>query len=188
MLNPHVRFGGLSATAKPLRAGFFVLLATAIAFAPVFVYGFPADSWDIRFHSLWTRNFSDQLWAGELYPRWLSQINDGLGSPYFFYYSPLAYYLASLFHGFRTPTGIAQISLASITLLFLSGLVCYRWLLGICGRTGALVGACLYVMAPSHVFVDAYVRGDYPEFASYVWLPAILHGVELVRSDRKSVV
>src|SRR5712671_6516776 len=184
MLNPHVRFGGLSATAKPLRAGFFVLLATAIAFAPVFVYGFPADSWDIRFHSLWTRNFSDQLWAGELYPRWLSQINDGLGSPYFFYYYPLAYYLASLFHGFRTPTGIAQISLASITLLFLSGLVCYRWLLGICGRTGALVGACFYVMAPSHVFVDAYVRGDYPEFASYVWLPAILHGVELVRSRR----
>jgi len=39
-------------------------------------------------------------------------------------------------------------------------------------------------MAPSHVFVDAYVRGDYPEFASYVWLPAILHGVELVRSRR----
>ena len=172
MLNSHLRFGGLSATARPLRVGISVLLATAIAFAPVFVYGFPADS------------FSDQLWAGELYPRWLSQINDGLGSPYFFYYSPLAYYLASLFHGFRTPTGIAQISLASITLLFLSGLVCYRWLLGICGRTGALVGACFYVMAPSHVFVDAYVRGDYPEFASYVWLPAILHGVELVRSRR----
>ena len=184
MLNSHVRFGGLSTTASPLRVGIFVLLATAIAFAPVFVYGFPADSWDIRFHSLWTRNFSDQLWAGELYPRWLSQINDGLGSPYFFYYSPLAYYFASLFHGFRTPTGIAQISLASITLLFLSGLVCYRWLLGICGRTGALVGACFYVMAPSHVFVDAYVRGDYPEFASYVWLPAILHGVELMRSRR----
>src|ERR1700736_6685026 len=80
MLNSHVRFGGLSATAKPLRAGVFILLATAIAFAPVFVYGFPADSWDIRFHSLWARNFSDQLWAGELYPRWLSQINDGLGS------------------------------------------------------------------------------------------------------------
>jgi len=184
MLNSHLRFGGLSATAKSLRVGIFVLLATAIAFAPVFVYGFPADSWDIRFHSLWTRNFSDQLWAGEFYPRWLSQINDGLGSPYFFYYSPLAYYLASLFQGFRTPTGIAQISLASITLLFLSGLACYRWLLGISGRTGALVGTCFYVMAPSHVFVDAYVRGDYSEFASYVWLPVILHGVELVRSRR----
>jgi hypothetical protein len=184
MLNSRIRSGGLSATAKPLRVGIFVLLATAIAFAPVLVYGFPADSWDIRFHALWTRNFSDQLWAGELYPRWLFQINDGLGSPYFFYYSPLAYYLASLFQAFRTPTGIAQISLASITLLFLSGLACYRWLLGICGRTGALVGTCFYVIAPSHVFVDAYVRGDYPEFASYVWLPAILHGVELVRSRR----
>jgi hypothetical protein len=184
MLNSHLRSGRLSVTAEPLRIGIFVVLATAIAFAPVFVYGFPADSWDIRFHSLWTRNFSDQLWAGEFYPRWLSRINDGLGSPYFFYYSPLAYYLASLFQGFRTPTGLAQISIASITLLFLSGLACYHWLLDICGRTGALVGTCFYVMAPSHIFVDTYVRGDYPEFAAYVWLPIMLKGVELVRLGR----
>jgi hypothetical protein len=184
MLNSHLRSGRLSVTAEPLRIGIFVVLATAIAFAPVFVYGFPADSWDIRFHSLWTRNFSDQLWAGEFYPRWLSRINDGLGSPYFFYYSPLAYYFASLFQGFRTPTGLAQISIASITLLFLSGLACYHWLLDICGRTGALVGTCFYVMAPSHIFVDTYVRGDYPEFAAYVWLPVMLKGVELVRLGR----
>ena len=172
------------ATATRLRVGIFFLLATVIAFAPVFVHGFPASSWDIRFHSMWTRNFSDQLWAGELYPRWLIHINGGLGSPYFFYYSPLAYYFASLFQLFKTPTGLAQISLASIILLFLSGLACYRWLLGICGRTGAIAGASFYMMAPAHIFVDAFVRGDYPEFASYVWLPLLLHGVELMRSRR----
>jgi hypothetical protein len=43
---------------------------------------------------------------------------------------------------------------------------------------------CGPLIAPSDVFVDAYVRGDYPEFAISVWLPAILHGVELVRSRR----
>jgi hypothetical protein len=174
----------LSDSAKPLYGHDLVCLATIVAFAPVFIYGFPSDSWDIRYHSLWTRHFSDQLWAGELYPRWLLPMNDGLGNPQFFYYSPLAYYFASLFQQFSTPTALTQLSLASIALLLLSGLTCYCWLINICGRTGALVGACFYVVAPFHVFVDAYARGDYAEFATYVWFPALLYGVELMRSRR----
>jgi hypothetical protein len=42
---------------------------------------------DVLIHLLWSTNFSDQLWAGEGYPRWLDQMNGGLGSPVFFFYA-----------------------------------------------------------------------------------------------------
>ena len=31
-------------------------------------------------HLVWAKHFSEQFWAGELYPRWLFRMNSGLGS------------------------------------------------------------------------------------------------------------
>ena len=39
---------------------------------------------DTLFHAMWYTNFSAQLLAGDLYPRWLINLNGGLGSPVFF--------------------------------------------------------------------------------------------------------
>lgn len=36
---------------------------------------------DVLIHLLWSTNFSDQLLAGEWCPRWLDQMDSGLGRP-----------------------------------------------------------------------------------------------------------
>lgn len=52
---------------------------------------------DIYHHLIFSSHFSEQLLQGELYPRWLTRMNGGFGSPTFFFYPPLPYYLTALF-------------------------------------------------------------------------------------------
>ncbi|MBI5907256.1 MAG: hypothetical protein HY853_01525, partial [Burkholderiales bacterium] len=42
-------------------------------------------------HLIMSRHFVDQLWAGDFYPRWMSNMNAGLGSPVFQFYGPVPY-------------------------------------------------------------------------------------------------
>src|SRR3979409_34623 len=64
---------------------------------PAIIYGIPFFSDDgVSHHALWYTQFSTQLWAGDLYPRWLMGMNEGLGSPVFYYYPPVAFFLTSL--------------------------------------------------------------------------------------------
>ncbi len=52
---------------------------------------------DIYHHLIFSHHFSSQLLQGELYPRWLSDMNGGFGSPTFFFYPPVPYYATTLF-------------------------------------------------------------------------------------------
>ncbi|MEP0917778.1 hypothetical protein NC981_13175 [Leptolyngbya sp. DQ-M1] len=65
-----------------------VLLISAIGLLlvlPAILHGV-FDAMDIPFHLRWTQQFSEQLWSGDFYPRWLYNMNAGLGSPAFFFY------------------------------------------------------------------------------------------------------
>ncbi|MBV8092916.1 MAG: hypothetical protein JO110_06735 [Acetobacteraceae bacterium] len=163
-----------------------LLLATVIAYAPVLVYGYPANGWDSRYHAVTARLFSDQLWSGDLYPRWLMAMNSGLGSPHFFYYSPLGYYIASAFDWFGAPTAIPQLGVAAVLLGLMSGLTCYLWLARLMPNYAAISGAVFYLASPFHVFLDLLTRADYAEFAAITFAPIVLLGIELLR-ERKHV-
>ena len=67
-----------------------VITAAGLIFTiPAIIYGIPFFSDDgVSHHALWYMHFSTQLWAGDLYPRWLMGMNEGLGSPVFYYYPP----------------------------------------------------------------------------------------------------
>lgn len=43
---------------------------------------------DLFHHLLSGHFFAVQLWQGELYPRWLMEMNGAFGSPVFFFYPP----------------------------------------------------------------------------------------------------
>src|SRR5882724_3840636 len=59
---------------------------------PVLIYGIPFFSDDgVSHHALWYIHFSTQFWGGDLYPRWLMGMNEGLGSPVFYYYPPIPF-------------------------------------------------------------------------------------------------
>ena len=54
---------------------------------------------------VWVDQFGEQLRQGQLYPRWLPASHDGLGSPVFYYYPPLAFYPAGLLAALRHGAG-----------------------------------------------------------------------------------
>src|SRR5215472_10218924 len=146
---------------------------------PVIIFGLPFLGDDAGFHAAWYRNFSKQLWAGDLYPRWLMEMNGGLGSPVFFFYPPAPYFLTSLlrpiFH--NDPTGLHQLGVAASVASIGSGLTAYLWLKTLARKSGALLAAILYLAMPYHLAADLYVRAAFAEYWTFVWMPLILYFV-----------
>jgi len=161
-----------------------LLLTTAVAYSPVLVFGYSPNGWDSRYHAIIARLFSDQLWSGDLYPRWLMGMNSGLGSPHFFFYQPLGFYIASLFSWIGGPTAVPQLGAAIVLLGFVSGVTCYLWLARMMPSTAAVVGAVFYLSAPVHLFTFLLMGGGYPTFVAMAFTPLCLLGVELFR-ERK---
>src|SRR5262245_44547525 len=88
------------------------------------------QSTDLVFQALVLDQFSTQVWAGEWYPRWLTDVNAGLGSPVFLFHSPGVYWMGSAFewlargdvHGFARVILLMQLAVVA------AGLSAHRWL------------------------------------------------------------
>ena len=84
-------------------------LASALLVLPVWLQG-GTQGHDLFHHLLSGHYFARQLWQGELYPRWLMAMNGGFGSPTFFFYPPLPYYVSALFAGPGAPASAGPTS------------------------------------------------------------------------------
>ena len=152
---------------------------------PIWWFGFPLNGHDTGAHVNWQYFFSKQLWNGELYPRWLSGINDGLGSPVFFIYPPLSQYAAALLAPFSdSPAWIYQrLGIAATVAFFVSGVGAYFWLFEVTkSRISALSGAFVFLLAPYHLLADTYVRAAYAELWAFAWAPFSLLALHLFRT------
>src|SRR5690348_2282877 len=79
-----------------LRSTGILWAAATLLMLPAFVAGHIIS--DNSFLNVnWSRGFSEQLFAGYLYPRWLPEMNAGAGSPVFYFYGPLPFYLTAPF-------------------------------------------------------------------------------------------
>jgi len=139
-------------------------------------------------HLNWSRQFAQQLWSGDVYPRWLAGMNNGLGSPAFFYYFPLPFYFTSLLHApflSLDPTGWLQIGISYAVAFLLSGLTCYLWLRGKNDPAPAFVGAIFYMIAPYHLLVDLYYRSAFAEFWAFVFIPLSLYFVDKMQQQKR---
>lgn len=147
-----------------------------ILILPTIAYGV-FDAHDTLVHLNWANYFAQQLWAGELYPRWLLNMNSGLGSPTFFFYPPIPYYFTSLFYPFRfgNPSIWSPLVLSSTLALILSGLTAYFWLKNITNQKAALIGSIVYMLLPYHWAIDFYWRFAFSEYWAFVWIPLVLY-------------
>lgn len=139
-------------------------------------------------HLMWSRHFAEQFWGGDLYPRWLMNMNDGLGSPAFFFYFPFPYYITSLFHAPFLPLpadGWLQLGLASSLAFTSSGVFCYLWLKSTFGSRAATLGTVVYMLLPYHLLVDLFYRFAYTEFWAFAFMPLCLLGVERIRQGAR---
>lgn len=155
-----------------------ICVASLVASVPLFLYGFPYGHDSVE-HLCWYTAFARQFWSGEIYPRWLLDANAGLGSPIFFVFGPLPYWVACLFRpavevfvGGGSP--VRELGLSAALALVISGLAAYLWLREAVGPRSALPGAILFLFVPYHLTVDLYVRGALAEFWAFAWMPLIL--------------
>ena len=129
----------------------------------------------------WASQFAEQVRAGILYPRWMPESFDGLGSPAFYFYPPLPFWIDAL-ASVVTANALSvsyRLAVTTTVILFLSGLSMHAWLLRASGkRTAALVGAIAYMAAPYHLF-DNYTRGAFAECTAYAVLPVVMLALRL---------
>ncbi|MDH3231519.1 MAG: hypothetical protein OEN55_17145 [Alphaproteobacteria bacterium] len=77
-------------------AGLWITVALVTAAClPLLLIG-PQSGDSFEFNINWSTGFAGQLAAGTPYQRWLPDLNGGAGSPVFFFYGPVAYYITSL--------------------------------------------------------------------------------------------
>lgn len=135
----------------------------------------------------WAVQFSDQFRIGILYPRWLPDSFDGLGSPTFYFYPPIAFWVTatiSLITLGALSTSYC-LSLATLALLWASGMTMRAWLRPATASPRlALYGALAYMAAPYHL-VDHYYRGAFAEFAAYAVLPLVMLSVRRIADGRR---
>jgi len=130
----------------------------------------------------WSQQFTALLREGNPYPRWLPSSYGGLGSPAFYYYAPLSFYLAGLFGLIGLPTYGALLA-AFAAAWVASGVTMHAWLKG---RAHAPVaGALLYMVLPYHV-MDFYGRGALAEFCAFAIAPLVALGVRHAMERKKS--
>jgi hypothetical protein len=116
--------------------------------------------------------FRDLLAAGYWSPQWATHFRSGLGSPYFGYYQPGFFYLASLVPWWVDPTrALGWTAAAAIVFGFLSA---FAFIRSRFGPWAAFLGATAFVVAP-YVRTEIITRGDLSELTGMMLVPFVLH-------------
>lgn len=101
----------------------------------------------------------------------------GNGSPVFFYYPPLAYFITALF-SFLSPLdafGYYPIAASALLAVIVSGFSFYLWMKEEnASSEAALLGSLLYIAAPSHIAQDFYHSLLFASVWAYAWIPLLL--------------
>jgi hypothetical protein len=179
--------GGEKPRPPPPVNPFLVIIGVGtLVMMPALLAGAMRNGIDSIFHARWMQAFATQVWSGELYPRWLLDLNGGFGSPAFFIYPPFSQYVSALLHPLLPdPNSVAFLLGVSAWLaIVISGLACLLWLRHALPQWSAavLIGALTYMLAPYHLYVDVYQRGALAEIWAFVWPPLSL--LQLHRLDR----
>ena len=118
----------------------------------------------------WAEGFAQQIAQGNLYPRWLPSMTGGAGSPVFYFYGPLPFYVATPFVLLTGQSSLAVIC-TSITLLIFSGFACFALCRFYANRYNALIASLIYIILPYHFATDIWMRAALGEQAAYIFMP-----------------
>jgi uncharacterized membrane protein len=124
---------------------------------PAFIFGSGGD--DLIFHTLWSEHFHQQILGGNLYPRWLHNINSGCGEPVFFFYPPLSFYLNSIVQ--ILTGGILDswysMSISLLIAILIGNIFLYLWVKDITeSKKYALCSVVIFTLLPYKSFL--YIR------------------------------
>ena len=168
-----------TATVYALFALAGALLVLPSLFGPPMLFDSFGISW------VWADQFTAEIARGNLYPRWLPLSNAGLGSSAFYYYPPLAFYLAAAF-GLAGITTYGSVIGAFGASFALSGITAWHWLKE---RSAAhpVLGGLLFMAAPYHLF-DFTRRGALAESLAIALIPLVALGLRRIAQGRSPLV
>jgi hypothetical protein len=154
----------------------FILVVSSLVLAlPLLLYGPLRNGHDTYEHLNYTKHFVAQFWSGDLYPRWLIDMNKGLGSPSYFLYPPLPAYVVALLDPIATALRLNAFNVAAWLPLVGSGFAAFVWLRASFGERIATVCAVVYMAMPYHLGIDFYRRCAISENWAFVWMPLLLY-------------
>lgn len=161
------------------------LLVTFFINAPVLVWGLQFGH-DHNLHLTYLHFFESQLRAGELYPRWITGLNFGAGSPIFFVQYPLPYYATAAIHWLlHLPDTAEALAKSFGVFIFLTGVVAsfssWLWYRKLSNPWVASFAAAAFVSMPYLWGCDVYFRGAVGEYSALAFLPSILYFVHELR-------
>src|SRR5688572_30639444 len=146
-----------------------IILAAAFLFIlPVIISG-PPSGVDLLQHFQFAASIEHSILAGDFFPNWAGQENNGYGGVGLRFYPPLAYYVLALFK-----ISVGDWHLASFLGYFfwsaLSGFGIYLWAREWFSEKASMAAAVLYIFAPYHT-LQLYSAFIYADFAASAILP-----------------
>ena len=164
-------------------------VAAVLSSLPMLLYGPMPGSWDSFEHINFARHFSDQFWRGEWYPRWLIDMNHGLGSPTLFVYPPLPSFVYTLLTPVAKVLHLDAFRAGEFLALFGSGVTAFLWMSTMASRTASRLSAVLYMLMPYHLAINYYHRSALSECWALVWMPLILYfTTRLIKQNGASLI
>lgn len=153
------------------------------------IYG-PVKSHNLAPNYKWMAAFANQFSQGELYPRWLYESYAGAGSPAFYFYAPMPFWITSLvdilFCFSCTPS---QLIMASPTVMMgLASISCYYFVKSFSNFQIAFAASLLYFFLPYHFIVDFWIRSSWGELVAYIFMPLILLKIKNADRSRGNIV
>jgi hypothetical protein len=137
---------------------------------------------DAMLHLRWIEEFNKLKDSGMFYPRFCGDFQGHLGSPIFYFYPPLSFFVAWCFHDVyapATPNGLFNIVQFLATMLSVASFYVYSG--SFSKRTSnRILSALLYAALP-YRFLDAFVRSAFSEHVAFVFIPLVLLGIERAR-------
>lgn len=166
--------------------GIKLLLLSLFMMAPL--YGMLALKWprahDYILYAGILSEFSSQFWHGQWYPRWLMEVYEGYGSPIFFYYNPLAFFILTPLEFLKSwdPYGLWRVLFGMQIALIVSGITCFRWLRHHFDTPKAQMGSLLYAGFPYFPILIYYNYGV-ASLWTIAFFPLVLEGIDRLRTD-----
>ena len=164
-----------------------IIVASLIVF--FHVYG-PAVGYSFTPNYTWVQGFSSQFLQGELYPRWLYQSYQGAGSPAFYFYGPLPFWVSAIAGLIFCPacSTEALLMIGPSILLGLASISCYYFTRAISGEVVAILSSLLYFFLPNHFIIDFWIRNTWGELAAYIFMPVLFLTIRLSSIRKKYLV
>ena len=156
-----------------------IVFVAAILCAPCLLVGIPTLGYDSSTHVMYQYAFSHQFWNGDLYPRWLADLNKGYGSPIFLVQYPLPYFITALLRPITSfpPTATREaheLGVYCFLVLAAAGLAARAWFRNRCSPVASTIAAIAYISLPYILAQALYARLALGELTAFVWMPLAL--------------